>query len=97
MSVTDCTELKLPVGADWVTKKRKKGRKKALMLSQKLGPARCRQLSCVTHTAWRGLRALTEHVLRRDRQDLASSCSYRSLLARPLLLLLLLRSPTNHS
>lgn len=52
---------------------------------------------CYTHTAWRGLRALTEHVLRRDRQDLASSCSYRSLLARPLLLHLLLRSPTNHS
>ncbi|KAI9540751.1 hypothetical protein NQZ68_038063 [Dissostichus eleginoides] len=55
------------------------------MLSQQSARTWSRQLSCVIHCIERGCLALSEHVLRGDGQDLASSCSYRSLLALLLL------------
>lgn len=68
---------KLPMGADKVKKTDVTKKKKT-----HLEPA---AVPCYT-LHWKGCLALTEHVLRGDGQDLASSCSYRSLLALPLLL-----------
>lgn len=73
-------EGELPMGADKM--KKNKTRRKKLHTHLRLG-------SCpVLHTAMKGPSgrlAVTEHVLRGDGQDLASSCSYHSLLALLLL------------
>lgn len=66
---------KLPMGSDKVKKK---------MLWQRTAHAWSRQLSRVMHCIERAV-SHSEHVLRGDGQDLASSCSYRSLLALLLL------------